>query len=74
VRTTRLYFNLTKRWQSLLDDKGLEVADIDGALPGIIRAIKEVREEKRAELDFAGWKLDLVDQSGRLRASVVLMD
>ena len=70
----RLFFNLIRRRQCLLDHEGLEVASVDDAIPGVIRAIKELREERKDELDLAGWTLDVVDHSGRLRASLALTD
>jgi hypothetical protein len=72
VAKPRLFFNLTKWRESLLDDEGLEVADLDDAMRSVMRAIHDVREERQAELDLTGWRLDVVDQSGRVRASVTL--
>ena len=71
----RCHFNLTDQHEVLIDHEGLEVADFEKALEEAMSALREMREEDPAAArDWAGWKLEITDESGVLLTSIALDD
>ena len=61
----RCYFNLVNSHQSITDDKGIEVADVDEARSLAREAAAEMIQAGEAQIeDWRGWKMEAVDASG----------
>jgi hypothetical protein len=69
----RCYFHLVSCHDAILDDNGVEVADLDSAEAEARKAIQELRQEDEEPDDlWAGWQLTVTDASGRLLLSIPL--
>ena len=69
----RYYFNLTDGSEVIRDDVGIEVSDDRAALIHAFEAIEELRREAdTSQSEWAGWRLNIVDGSGRLIHSLPL--
>jgi hypothetical protein len=67
----RLYFHMQKGTETILDDDGIEVSDLDAAKAEALNTIWEMRsEEDSTPHDWAGWRLAVVDESGALLFSL----
>jgi hypothetical protein len=63
----QVHFNLVNGSESIQDEEGIEVSDVDHAKAEALKVIQEMRSEKGAEpRDWAGWRLAATDQSGTL--------
>ncbi|MFL5021372.1 MAG: DUF6894 family protein [Microvirga sp.] len=69
----RCYFHLVNGHETIPDDMGVEVSDLDDAKTQALIAIHEIREEaiQQGAL-WQGWRLDIVDPSGRVLLSIPL--
>jgi hypothetical protein len=63
VSTAKLYFHLVSHWEILFDEHGLDVGDVKTALPTIVRALGEIREEWSRD-ELTGWTVKVVDHAG----------
>ena len=67
------YFNLTDGYDVIPDEIGIEVSDDRAALIHAFEAVEELRREADASLDeWEGWRLNIIDHSGRLIHSLAL--
>jgi hypothetical protein len=67
------YFNLTDGHDVIPDKIGIEVSDDRAALIQAFEAVEELRREADASLDeWEGWRLNIMDDSGRLIHSLTL--
>jgi hypothetical protein len=72
---SRYYFNLTDGYEVIRDEAGIEVSDDRAALIQAFEAIEELRREANASpAEWEGWRLNIVDGSGRLVHSLPLGD
>jgi hypothetical protein len=72
---SRYYFNLTDGDEVIRDEDGIEVSDDRAALIQAFEAIEELRREANASpAEWKGWRLNIVDGSGRLVHSLPLDD
>lgn len=69
----RCYFHLVNGGQEILDEEGLDVANLDDAKEQAALAINELRSETPDVIDdWAGWRLEIVDADGNLLFSIPL--
>ena len=69
----RVYFHLRKETETIRDENGVEVRDVDGARAEALNTILEMRIAGDQEpADWAGWKLEVVDASGAVLFSLDL--
>jgi hypothetical protein len=72
---SRYFFNLTDGHDVIPDEDGIEVSDDRAALIQAFEAIEELRRESDASQgEWVGWRLNIVDGSGRLVYSLALDD
>ena len=58
------YFNLVSAHQTIADDQGVEVADLDEARMLAREAAAEMIQEGEAQIeDWRGWRLEATDPS-----------
>jgi hypothetical protein len=63
----RCFFHLVNGQETILDDTGIEVADLETAKIQAQKAIRELRQEDGgASEDWSGWRLDIVCPEGSL--------
>jgi hypothetical protein len=73
VVPVRYYFHLTDSDEVIRDEDGLELSDVQAAVISAIEVIKELRAEDPSTLhEWQGWRLEIVDASGRLMQSIPL--
>jgi hypothetical protein len=71
----RYFFNLTNGQEAIRDDEGIEVSDVQAALGSAMEAIEELRAaDPSYSQDWQGWRLEVVDSSGRVLQSLPLVD
>ena len=69
----RCFFNLVSDHDTILDDTGVEVPDLDTAKIEAAKAIRELRQElSGTKEDWVGWRLEIVCANGRVLHSVDL--
>lgn len=69
----RCYFHLVDQHETILDDMGVEVPDLETAHRLALKAIRELRDEDGgAVADWQGWQLNAVDQDGNTLFSIPL--
>ncbi|MXQ11771.1 DUF6894 family protein [Microvirga makkahensis] len=69
----RCYFNLVSADETIIDDEGVEVRDLDQAWAQALKAIAELRAEADGELiDWDNWQLEATDPSGKVLFSIRL--
>jgi hypothetical protein len=69
----RCYFNLISDDQNFVDDKGVEVRDLDQARAQAMTAIEELRREDDLEADdWNRWTLEVTGASGDVLFTVRL--
>jgi uncharacterized protein DUF6894 len=70
---SRYYFNLTDGHDVIPDEIGIEVSDDRAAMIQAFEAVEELRREVDASPDeWEGWRLNIMDGSGRLIHSLAL--
>jgi len=69
----RCFFNLVSDDETMIDDEGVEVRDIDQAWAQALKAIAELRAEAEGEfIDWDRWSLQALDANGNVLFSVKL--
>ncbi|PVE20205.1 hypothetical protein DC522_33725 [Microvirga sp. KLBC 81] len=69
----RCFFHLMNGHETIPDDTGVEVPDLETARAEAQRAISELRQEHEGAIDdWAGWRLDIVSPRGTLLHSLPL--
>lgn len=69
----RCYFHLVSEHETIRDDAGIDVSDVETAHRIAMNAIRELRQEDSgADRDWDGWQLNAVDQDGNLLFSIPL--
>lgn len=69
----RCYFNLISDDESMIDDEGVEVRDIDQAWAQALKAIAELRDEAEGEfIEWDRWTLQATDSKGNILFTVKL--
>jgi hypothetical protein len=69
----RVYFNLADSAQSLPDQQGVDVVDVEEARTEAKRAIAEMLQQDPAmKANVGGWRLDAVDATGAVLFSINL--
>ena len=69
----RYYFHLTNGEALIRDEEGTEVSSMQSALIAAMEMIEELRAENPSEADeWQGWRLEIVDTSGRTVYSMPL--
>ena len=72
---SRYYFNLTDGYDVIPDEIGIEVSDARTAMIHAFEAVEELRREANTSPDeWKGWRLNILDGSGRLIHSLALDD
>ena len=69
----RCYFHLTKGGETIRDESGIEVMNLDHARAAALKAITEMRasDPKRAD-EGTGWTLTVVDAAGAVLFTIPL--
>ena len=63
----RFYFNLTNGEARIRDEEGIEVSGTKSALMAAMEMIEELRAEDPSSVgEWQGWRLEIVDSSGRM--------
>lgn len=63
---SRYYFHLSNGDHVVLDEDGLSLADVRSAAVYALETVEELKREcQSAPVDWHGWKLHIVDGSGR---------
>ena len=71
----RYYFHLVSEHEVILDEEGVEVADLAEAGTEALKAIEEFRRESpSAAKGWEGWWLEVTDASGAVVFSISLND
>jgi hypothetical protein len=69
----RCYFHLVNGHESIPDDTGIEVLDLTATQDMALQAIDDLRDEAiQQAASWQGWRLDIVDPSGRVLLSIPL--
>ena len=69
----RCFFHLVNGREAILDEAGIEVADLETAKTQAVKAIRELRQEGSGTFDeWSGWRLDIVCPEGSLLYSIGL--
>ena len=69
----RCFFNLVNCHETILDDIGIEVSDLEMAKAEARKAIAELRQEDHETGEnWSGWRLDIVCPEGNLLHSLNL--
>jgi hypothetical protein len=69
----RCYFHLVNGHETIPDDIGISVSDLATAQEMALLAIRDIREEAiQLGASWQGWRLDIVDPSGRVFSSIPL--
>jgi hypothetical protein len=69
----RCYFHLVNSHESIPDDTGIEVSDLTTAQDMALQAIEDIQVEAIQQgASWQGWRLDIVDRSGRVLLSIPL--
>ena len=69
----RCFFHLVNGHEAILDEAGIEVADLETAKTEASRAIRELCQEGGVASDeWSGWRLDIVCPEGGLLYSIGL--
>ena len=69
----KCYFNLANRHQSIADDIGVEVADVDEVRALALEAAAEMIQAGEAQIaDWRGWRLEAADTSGAVVFTISL--
>jgi hypothetical protein len=69
----RCYFNLISDDETMLDDEGVEVRDLDQAWAQALKAVAELRDEAEGDLiDWDRWRLEATDATGKVLFSLKL--
>jgi hypothetical protein len=69
---SRIYLDLVKDAQVIPDTTGVPVPDFGTALPALLEAIQEARQERSHTEGWDGWQLKVVDPSGHVLLSLCL--
>jgi hypothetical protein len=69
----RCYFHLVNGDETIPDDTGIEVSELEDAKAQALQAIDDLRDEAiQAGASWWGWRLDIVGASGRVLLSISL--
>ena len=69
----RLYFHLQNGTETIRDEDGIDVSDLDAAKAEALNTIQDIRDEQDGQPhDWSAWKLAVVDGSGALLLSLNL--
>jgi hypothetical protein len=69
----RCFFHLVNGREAILDEAGIEVADLETAKTQAVKAIRELRQEgSGTSNEWSGWRLDIVCPEGSLLYSIGL--
>ena len=69
----RCYFNLISDDETMIDDEGVEVRDLDQAWAQALKAVAELRAEADGDLiEWDRWRLEAADPNGKVLFSIKL--
>ena len=69
----RCYFHLVNGEEMILDDTGIDVSDLATAKEMALQAVEDIRTEAiQLGASWQGWRLDIVDPTGRSLLSIPL--
>jgi FtsZ-binding cell division protein ZapB len=69
----RCYFHLVSRHDVILDNIGVEVANLESAEAEAQQAIRDLRQEDdQTDEEWQGWQLNVTDAAGQLLLSIPL--
>jgi hypothetical protein len=69
----RCFFNLHNTDDAILDEEGIEVANVEELRAEVAEGVKEVRSaDPLVARDWKGWRLEATDRSGAVLFSVNL--
>ena len=69
----RCYFHLVSRHDVILDNIGVEVANLESAEAEARQAIRDLRQEDdQTDEEWQGWQLNVTDAAGQVLLSIPL--
>jgi hypothetical protein len=69
----RYFFHLVDAHGSILDEDGVEVADVNELRAQAVKAVEELRaEDPPGAKDWKGWRLEVTDTSGAVLLTINL--
>jgi chemotaxis protein CheY-P-specific phosphatase CheC len=69
----RCFFHLVSTYESIIDETGIEVANLVAMQRQVAQAIQELRQTTdHDEANWRDWQLNVVDEAGNLRVSIPL--
>jgi hypothetical protein len=70
---TRVYFNLARDHEVILDGEGIDVADVRQAVLEVVDTLKELQQgESPAQACWNGWMASITDEDGSVVAIIPL--
>jgi hypothetical protein len=72
---SRFYFHLTNGEDVIGDEVGAPAADVHAAVSYALEAIEQLRaEDPSAAAEWFGWRLEIIDEAGRIMETLSLDD
>jgi hypothetical protein len=69
----KCFFNLVSDDETMIDDEGVEVRDLNQAWAQALKAVAELRAEAEGEtIEWDRWRLEAVDSSGNILFKIEL--
>ncbi len=69
----RCFFNLVEAHQTLVDEKGVEVEDVEEARSIALKVAREMLDQNQSRIDgWQGWRLEATDGSGTVLFTIRL--
>lgn len=69
----RCYFNLISDDETMVDDEGVDVRDLDQAWAQALKAVMELRAEAGEEMiEWDRWRLEATDANGNVLFTIKL--
>jgi hypothetical protein len=69
----RVYFNLVRRNEVILDGEGMDVADVDQVTLDVIETLRELQDADPAQrTDWSDWSVNITDEAGTVVRTIPL--
>ena len=72
--SARYFFHLVSDHEVILDEEGIDLWNDEGTLFHIIRAADELIKESSTLDEWQGWRLEVMDGTGRTALRIFLSD
>jgi hypothetical protein len=69
----RVYFNLAREGEMLLDGEGIDIAEVDRTISQVLRTLKEQQlSDPARQASWEGWTVHITDENGIELATIPL--